>query len=173
MSRYLFNQDGFSLLELMTTLVILVILATVAVPSFSALMQQTRQNTAAEKLRTHLALARIESITRQDWVTLCRSDDQQTCIGDSLTGATEWPGVIMFVDPERNRLPIQQEDIIRVSTFKSPVTVHWNRGDSLTYQPDGSVTGFSNGTFRINTGNPEKEHRLILSLSGRVREEIN
>ena len=166
-------QSGFSLLELMTAIVILVILATVAVPSFSALVEQTRQETAAEQLRTHLALARIESVTRQEWVTICRSNDQQTCVGDALTGATAWSGLIMFVDHDRSRLPTKPEDVIRVTTFKSPVTVYWNRGDSLTYQPDGSVTGFSNGTFRVKAGNPDKEHRLILSLSGRVREEIN
>ncbi|WP_151671626.1 GspH/FimT family pseudopilin [Nitrincola schmidtii] len=165
-------QSGFSLLELMTAIVILVILATVAVPSFSALVEQTRQETAAEQLRTHLALARIESVTRQEWVTICRSNDQQTCVGDALTGATEWSGLIMFVDHDRNRLPTKPEDVIRVTTFKSQVTVYWNRGDSLTYQPDGSVTGFSNGTFSIHAGNPEKEYRLILSMSGRVREEI-
>ncbi len=166
-------QTGLSLLELMTAIVILIILTTVAIPSFSALVEQTRQETAAEQLRNHLALARIESVTRQEWVTICRSDDQQTCVGDSLTGATEWSGLIMFVDHDRSRLPTKTEDLIRASTFKSPVTVHWNRGDSLTYQPDGSVTGFSNGTFRIKAGNPDKEHRLILSLSGRVREESN
>ena len=166
-------QSGFSLLELMTAIVIVVILATVAVPSFSVLVEQTRQETAAEQLRTHLALARIESVTRQEWVTICRSNDQQTCVGDALTGATAWSGLIMFVDHDRSRLPTKPEDVIRVTTFKSPVTVHWNRGDSLTYQPDGSVTGFSNGTFRVKAGNPDKEHRLILSLSGRVREEIN
>ncbi|MCD8513683.1 MAG: GspH/FimT family pseudopilin [Nitrincola sp.] len=131
-------QTGLSLLELMTAIVILIILTTVAIPSFSALVEQTRQETAAEQLRNHLALARIESVTRQEWVTVCRSDDQQTCVGDSLTGATEWSGLIMFVDHDRSRLPTKTEDLIRVSTFKSPVTVHWNRGDSLTYQPDGS-----------------------------------
>ena len=166
-------QSGLSLLELITAIVIIVILTTVAVPSFSALVEQTRQETAAEQLRNHLALARIESVTRQAWVTICRSNDQQTCVGDALTGATEWSGLIMFVDHDKSRLPIKPEDVIRVITFKSPVTVHWNRGDSLTYQPDGSVTGFSNGTFLIKAGNPEKELRLILSLSGRVREEIN
>jgi len=166
-------QSGLSLLELMTAIVILIILTTIAIPSFSALVEQTRQETAAEQLRNHLALARIESVTRQEWVTICRSNDQQNCVGDALTGATEWSGLIMFVDHDRNRLPTKPEDIIRVTTFKSPVTMHWNRGDSLTYQPDGTVTGFSNGTFRINAGNPDKEHRLILSLSGRVREETH
>ena len=166
-----FQQRGLSLLELMATLAILVVLATAAIPSFSSLVEQTRQKTAAESLRTHLALARIESITRQQWVTLCRSQDQQTCMGDNLTGAVEWPSVIMFVDYDKKRLPAKTEDIISVLTFKSAITVYWNRGDNITYQPDGSVTGFSNGTFRINAGNLDKEHRLILSLSGRVREE--
>ncbi|TVQ68069.1 MAG: prepilin-type N-terminal cleavage/methylation domain-containing protein, partial [Oceanospirillales bacterium] len=48
-------QSGLSLLELMTAIVILIILATVAIPSFSALVEQTRQETAAEQLRNHLA----------------------------------------------------------------------------------------------------------------------
>ena len=109
-------QSGFSLLELMTAIVILVILATVAVPSFSALVEQTRQEIAAEQLRTHLALARIESVTRQEWVTICRSNDQQTCVGDVLTGAIEWSGLFMFVDHDRNRLPTKPEDVIRVTT---------------------------------------------------------
>lgn len=165
-------QQGLSLLELMVAIAILVIFATIAVPSFSALVDRTRQETAVEAIRTHLALARIESVTRQEWITVCRSEDLQTCMGDSLSGATEWPGMILFIDRAQQRIPAEPEDIIRVLNFNATVTVNWNRGDNLTYQPDGTVTGFSNGTFSITASNPEKEHRLILALSGRVREEI-
>lgn len=171
MSSWVPYQKGFSLIELITAMALVVILTTVAIPSLSALLQQTRQDTAAESLRTHLALARIESITRQEWITLCRSQDSLTCAGDKLNGSTQWPGVIMFVDQHQKRFPEKPDDILRVFQFNAQHSIHWNRGDSLTYQPDGSVTGFSNGTFSVNAGNPDKEHRLILSLSGRVREE--
>lgn len=166
------KQHGFSLIELITAMAIVVVMATVAVPSFSLLQETARQQSTAENIRNYLALARIEAITRQQWVTICHSYDQAVCVGDALNGTSQWSGILMFVDPNRQRVPDHPSDILRVGHFRNQVNVHWNRGDSLTYQPDGSVTGFSNGTFRVTAGNPAREHRLILSLSGRVREEI-
>lgn len=165
-------QQGLSLLELLVALVLVVLLTTVAVPSFSALLEKTRQESVAERLKTHLALARIEAVSRQQWITLCRTEDGEQCVDDALSGTTQWQGALMFIDTERNRMVADSNQLLRVDHFTKPVSVHWNRGDSLTYQPDGSVTGFSNGTFRIKSGQSESEHRLVISMAGRVREEV-
>jgi len=167
------HQLGLSLLELLVAMVLVVVLTTVAVPSFSALLETTRQESAAERLKTHLALARIEAVSRQAWITLCRTEDGEQCVSDSLSGTTQWHAALMFIDTERNRMVADSDKRLRVDRFATPVSVHWNRGDSLTYQPDGSVTGFSNGTFRIKAGQSESEHRLVISMAGRVREELD
>ncbi|KGK41474.1 hypothetical protein LH51_14635 [Nitrincola sp. A-D6] len=166
------SQQGLSLLELLVALVLVVVLTTVAVPSFSALLEKTRQESTAERLKTHLALARIEAVSRREWITLCRTDDGEQCVSDAVSGTTQWQGVLMFIDTERDRMVSHTDKLLRVDRFASPLSVHWNRGDSLTYQADGSVTGFSNGTFRIRAGQSELEHRLVISMAGRVREEV-
>lgn len=165
-------QQGLTLLELLVALVLVAVLTTLAVPSFSSLLEKTRQESAAERLKTQLALARIEAVSRQQWITLCRTEDGVQCVGDALSGTTQWQGALMFVDTERNRMVSESNQLLRVDRFAKPVSVNWNRGDSLTYQPDGSVTGFSNGTFRIKAGSSESEHRLVISMAGRVREEV-
>lgn len=169
MNRYAYQQ-GLSLLELLVTLALMTFLLTVAVPSLAGLLEKTRQDTVTERIKHHLALARIEAISRQQWITLCRTQDGVSCVGDALNGETEWQGLLMFVDTQRQRVPEQPEHLLRVDHFTAPVRVTWNRGDSLTYQPDGSVTGFSNGSFRVQAGSSPPQ-RLVLALSGRVRHE--
>jgi len=69
----LFNNSihrGFTLLELMTTLAVLAIIATMVVPTFSAMKERHKIRGAAETVVSDLQLARLEAIKTNRNVTL-------------------------------------------------------------------------------------------------------
>ena len=90
------KQDGFTLLELLTTLAIAVIIVAWAVPSFRATVANNRIITQVNDIVTALNAARSESIKRGQTVTLCKSDDGSQC-----TNGSQWEdGWIVFSDQD-------------------------------------------------------------------------
>lgn len=69
----LMKNHGFTLLELMITLVIMAIMLSWAVPGFQELVRQNRLTTATNELVTALNLARSEAIKRGRTVTVTPS----------------------------------------------------------------------------------------------------
>ncbi len=62
-------QRGFTLVEMMITLVILAILLAIGVPSFQQFIRNAQIRTAAESIQAGIQLARAESLRRNSRVT--------------------------------------------------------------------------------------------------------
>ena len=89
------NERGFTLVELMITLVIASIVLTMAVPGMRDLVQNNRITGQVNEMVTAFNLARLEAIRRGSPVSVCASTDQENCSLD----ATDWPnGWIVFAD---------------------------------------------------------------------------
>lgn len=84
---------GFTLIELMVTVVVLGLLMTIAVPSFTDMIRNHRSLTAADELTSALNLARVEAVKRGKRVSICPSTNGTSCSGTSWQG-----GWITFVD---------------------------------------------------------------------------
>jgi len=91
------RHAGFTIIELMTTIVILAILVAIAVPSFNDLILSTRIKGAASDIYGALTLARSEAIKRNSNVTIgpltvsgLWSDGWQVLVGTTVV-ATHGP----------------------------------------------------------------------------------
>ncbi|WP_444934832.1 GspH/FimT family pseudopilin [Microbulbifer sp. JTAC008] len=88
------RQYGFTLIEMMITLVILAVLVGVAVPSFTDMINNSRSVTLAEDIAGALNYARSEAVRSGGRVSICASTDGANC-----TAADTWDqGWIVFVD---------------------------------------------------------------------------
>lgn len=157
------ENGGFSLLELLTVLLIGGILSLVALPSFASLIRNNRIVSESNSLLSTLMLTRSEAIKRRGPVTLCKSRDGKSC---STSAALDWNHCgIVFADSNSNRVLDEDEEIIRIEApFSMAQSVTFSGGDTLSYRPDGSSTS---GTFTIKSGDIQRQ--VIVSLAGRVR----
>lgn len=69
---------GFTLVELLTTLLLLSILAHLAVPALAQLRQNARDEAATEELLTLLNHARSQAVQQRRSLLLCPSSDGKT-----------------------------------------------------------------------------------------------
>jgi type IV fimbrial biogenesis protein FimT len=87
-----YSMRGFTLVELLVTVVVVAIVLSIAIPSFQTQMLNNRSIALGEDFAAAVNFARAEAVKRAGRVSLCASDDGATCGG-------EWTdGFIAFVD---------------------------------------------------------------------------
>ncbi|MFQ5936253.1 MAG: GspH/FimT family pseudopilin [Acidiferrobacterales bacterium] len=95
------RNSGFTLVELIITLVIAAILLAVAAPSMTSFILRDRLTTQANELVADLSYARSEAIKRGAPVTVCKTADPSLNPPQCITGNDGAPwttGRIVFVD---------------------------------------------------------------------------
>lgn len=98
-------QGGFTLVELMVAITVFAIVAAVAIPSFTDMINNYRSVALAEDFVSALNYSRSEAVKRGTNVSICASKDGVIC-----AGANAWSdGWIVFVDgaaTERTTPPV-------------------------------------------------------------------
>jgi type IV fimbrial biogenesis protein FimT len=90
------TQHGFTLVELLTAVAIVAILAGIATPTLRQFAANSRTTATNNSLVSALAIARSEALRRSVPVTVCSSSDSATCTG---TQPLDWSkGWIVFTD---------------------------------------------------------------------------
>ena len=93
-SSFIRQNSGLTALELLITLSIAAILFSLATPSFSNLISNSRMSSSLSSLEKNLKLARIEALTNQGGVIICGSINDSTC-----SQSTSWKtGYMSFLD---------------------------------------------------------------------------
>jgi type IV fimbrial biogenesis protein FimT len=89
---------GFTIIELMMTVLVASLLLGLAVPSFMQTIRGNRLIGQANELVGALNFTRSEALKRAESVTICSSNDNTTCLG-SRNWSSGW---IIFVDTNAN-----------------------------------------------------------------------
>jgi prepilin-type N-terminal cleavage/methylation domain-containing protein len=132
------KQSGFTLIELMFTIVVLAILLGIGIPNFRDFIRNGRMAAQANDLLTGINVARSESVKRRTPVTLCSGADQD-CDGGDFTD-----GWFVFVDTDGNGDYDAGEEILREHAampdgFKTKIVVTSDTEDAAT--PDYDESG--------------------------------
>jgi type IV fimbrial biogenesis protein FimT len=133
-------ENGFSLLELLITLVIGALLLTIGIPSFQVFAAGNQQTSEINGFVRHLNLARSAAVkTGRDHV-LCPSTDLIWCSND-----TQWSeGYILFKDDNENRLRDPEEPLLHINrpTGKIGISMQSTSGrKKIIYRADGHSAG--------------------------------
>lgn len=152
---------AFTLYELLITLALLSILATIGLPSFAALAAKSRQTTEINALFHAFHQARKESIMRRRVVSVCPSLDGRTC-----AGTKDWSsGWLLFFDPAGTGWP--GDGIVTRHSVAETVRVSANR---QIFTARGTLKRTTNGmiVFCDRRGRTSAK-ALIISYTGRPR----
>jgi type IV fimbrial biogenesis protein FimT len=137
------RQAGYTLAELLVTISVVGILASVAVPGMQNVVLNNRRVSVSNDMAYSIQLARSEAITRNQRVIVCASTD-----GSSCASASDWSaGWIAFNDADGDKEPGGTgESILLQSVGDDSITITpLTFTDSFTYRPNGRVMGVSVG----------------------------
>lgn len=148
---------GFTLVELLVILAIVVALLTMGMPGFSAMIQSARLTTTTNNFLSSINLAKSEAIRRGSRVDMVPSDEG----GDWAKG---WS---VFVDTNGNQRPDTGEKVIfSHGPLPMGITVKSNLTDSTVQY----LAYNSAGRTRTNASNYRTQFgTFTFALSGKVR----
>ena len=151
------KENGFTLIEILITIVVLSILLAAGAPAFNGFIKNNRVTTQTNGLVSAIQLARNEALKRGTNAVICASSDGATCTGNG-TWASGWI-VYSDIDPGDGNNPDvgttdpvceENEDcIILISDGLSGGNTLISAIDSIHY--------LSNGTTAPGTGTAEFE----------------
>lgn len=116
-------SPGFTLVELMVTIAVLAILASIATPMFGSLIQKNKLDAASGELTHLLQYARTEAVTRGVSVTVKTSD-------------SNWVGAVSVATSSETLRQYGSEGINGASGVSASGTA-----TSLTFRPSGTLSG--------------------------------
>lgn len=159
------KRKGFTLYELLITIVLIALISGLAIPSFAASLARQRQRAEIDALFHAIHLARKESIMRRQVVSLCPSLDGQSC-----SASHDWSsGWLMFENSDRDSPPSidANESILASHRVDEAVDVSANR-QGFTLRA--TFLRATNGTFVFcDPKDRIKPRALVISYTGRPR----
>ena len=148
------------MVELVVTVAVMAILAAIATPSMTAMINNSRVASQTEELVASLQLARVEAIRRNARVTICAGS------AGACSGSATWSNWTVF--GRDNTLAVPADDVIRdVAAYSSMQVTGPAAG--VVFKPSGLIDAQQVVTVCMPTSNPSLNQRaLTVMISGVV-----
>jgi len=149
------NQNGFTLYELLITMLIVGVVLTYGVPNMLAFNQNGRMTSTANDLHASFHLARSESGRAKTNITICASANALDA--DANCGGTWDQGYIVFVDNDG--------DINRSGATETVLRAHGAVADGVAHVVADDATYFSyssSGLGRPNVGGNTAVSQVVM-----------
>ena len=161
------HAAGFTLLELLSTIAIVLIIFGIGIPALKATVTTSRIATTINAMAGTLAYSRSEAIRRNQHVVICKSKTGTICSREG-----DWrQGWLVFIDSNQNRTLDEAETVLGTHQLGEKIRVDYRAFGSrhyLVYRPSGTTR--TNGTFTFcDPAYPESARALIITKSGRAR----
>ncbi|MET0534617.1 MAG: GspH/FimT family pseudopilin [Steroidobacter sp.] len=108
--------QGFSMLELLITVSVVAILSGLVVPGFSSMWLDSQRTTAVNGFVQRVPLARSTAAHRGRTVTICRSDDGQSCSHRTDGWQAGW---MVFVNSDDDQPPERDPNETILAVFNT------------------------------------------------------
>lgn len=174
------NSTGFTLIELMVTLMVVSILSFVAVPSIKNILKDHRLSGYTNDLIADLSHARSEAVKRVAPITICKTLDPQASPACNTTVGNAWTtGRITFIDADSDGVIDAGETVLRIrqglddqnciikGTGAGAATDTANR---VTFKADGTSTLTADTQIALCDDRGASQKRAVaINAGGRVR----
>lgn len=180
------KQQGMTLIELMVTLAVVAILASVAAPSLSTMLENNRLTALNNQIVSSINYTRGEAVKRRYNTVMCvRNSIGSNCDDIDGTGGTAnfASGWLVFVDCNGNKMidagntcdldgngTVDVPEMILQDTLPNAANVTiastFSAPRRITYRPNGSAV--DNGGLTLNVSANAKYKVTVASNTGRV-----
>jgi type IV fimbrial biogenesis protein FimT len=151
------RKNGFTLIEMLITIVVVTILLAIGVPSFQEFIKNNRISGQSNNLVISIQLARNEAIKRGTGAVVCASTDQATCSGndDWSTGWIVYSDVgqdgNLNLDANGDGVEdcLKDDCIVRTSNALTKNTLDGNGTNSIRFLPTGLTTNVAAVTLKL------------------------
>lgn len=137
------TQNGFTLYELMITLLIVGVVLTLGMPNLTTFTQNSRITTTANDLHAAFQVARSEAARSKSNVTICASDNSMTATADCRGNWED--GFIVFLD--------LNGDIARAGAGENILRAHPAVADGVSLATANNADYFSYASTGLGRGN--------------------
>jgi type IV fimbrial biogenesis protein FimT len=166
-------RAGFTLVEMLAVIVLVMLIAVMAVPSFAAWHMRDQIDARSKALLSTFAFARSEALRRGTRITVCRVDSARVCLASGqpcVDGVADWAcGWAVFA--ERGGKP----SLLRAQPALAAVSITGVQTDMTFTPPAGQLIGAFR-SFDIAPRSPSKSMQgnpwrrcISIAAGGRAR----
>jgi type IV fimbrial biogenesis protein FimT len=175
------KNKGFSLIEAMITIAVAGILLSIAIPSFSKMIETNRISSASNEFMAAMMLTRSEAVTRTIPVTICPSNTGTSCDASLNNYAKGW---VVFSDCNSNGTldaitncdfdgngTNDPDTVINISNGFKKLIINGsgNAQDRFSYNISGRPVVAPLPNFKIGIDASHIKKKMTIALTGRVK----